>query len=90
MNAKTKCNILLLTVSGALLISSAGCSTYKVADTDSIKPVIVTEAADNTSIDYSELNFLEEIEYYKSLTWQEAIDEIDSPEEAQHYLDTFF
>jgi len=76
MLEKTLKNILLF--GNSLLISS--CLTYKTIPQNSISNVSLKEnlTESKTSVDYSKM------------TWQKTIEHIQTPQEAQEYLDTHF
>ena len=69
-----------LLFAGTLLLNSS-CLTYKTIPQDSISTVKPTE-----NLVESEINSID----YSKLTWQKAIEYVQTPEQAQNYLDTHF
>ena len=67
--------ITTIALAGTLLLGS-GCATYKTMSPSLIQPVTPIERPIKRPIDYSKL------------TWQEAIEYVQTPEQAQDYLDT--
>jgi len=63
-------------LTGTLLFTSA-CATYKTISENLIQPVKPVE-----------INSEEEIPDYSKLTWQEAINYVQTPQQAQYYLNT--
>ena len=80
MVKKTKDKLVLTALAGSLLFN-AGCATYKTMSPDLIQPV--------TPIARPIKQLKEPIDYGK-LTWQEAIKYVQTPEQAQDYLDRHF
>jgi hypothetical protein len=68
--------ITAVTLAGTLLLSP-GCDTYKTISQNLIQSVTPIEIPIKRSIDYSKL------------TWQEAIGYVQTPEQAQDYLDNY-
>ena len=68
-----------LALASTILLSS-GCSTYKTISPQSIKEV--AHKSGSTEINH----FVN----YDAMTWQEAINYVETPEEAQDYLDRHF
>ncbi len=66
-----------ITLAGSLLLGS-GCATYRTMSPILIQPVTPIERPIERSIDYSKL------------TWQEAIEYVQTPEQAQDYLNMHF
>ena len=66
-----------ISLAGSLLLSS-GCATYRTISPSLIQPVTLIEIATERAIDYSKL------------TWQEAIEYVQTPKQAQDYLDRHF
>ena len=64
-------------LAGTLLLGS-GCATYRTMSSRLIQPVTPIERPIERPIDYSKL------------TWQEAIEYVQTPEQAQDYLDRHF
>jgi hypothetical protein len=69
--------IIKMTLVGTLLLGS-GCATYNTMSSNLIQPVTSIEIPIERQIDYSKL------------TWQEAIKYVQTPKQAQDYLDKNF